>query len=216
MSVNGIPAKVGEALDYLAEDNLYAYSLERMSEFLVGLKTVVLQDLPIASFSSSYPIPTMWLERLIEACSAIRRRLSALHVDEHHGARKTLQQIINHIDWLFSCCYHITQRVIDEERLNHRVYQLLCELNLVESGFGFMGAWDASSYEETKLMRQQYKQELLDFVKQNPEEVVSAVFSITSSGGWHLAEMRPDRERLFKIFDSISFEKNNASIEYLS
>lgn len=211
-----VSGQLREALGYLASDNLWAYDVERISLFVVGLRTVLFRDVPVGGFNLGCPAPVELLEVLVRTCSAIRSRLLELHVGQEHRAYEVLEGIIDHVSRLFSSSYHVSQDIIDQERFCDRVYRLLCELNLRDSGYGLSCLWDFHSADELKLEKDKYRQELLGFVKENPAEVVATVYHWAEKGEGHNAGISSQREEVFKLFFLIESEKSYLKIERLN
>lgn len=206
MSIEGMPPKTKEALDWMGANNLYAYNVERLSEFTAGLSVVLNQELPIGIFRQNSPVPIAWVEKLLETCKNMRTRLVELNVSPDHGAHQTLDRIISNIDWHFGS-HFISQEVIDQERFNHKIYQLLRELGLIENHAILGGSWGFTNQEEIERQKIERRQKTLEVVQDSPVEVIKAVFSWAKDGLWHNAIQHNEREKLFKFFELIEHEK---------
>lgn len=210
-----MPMQLREALDYLAADNLWVYDIERISLYVVGLRTIFLGQVPLSSFNSSCPAPIELLEKTISACGNIRSRLSELHVAQDHRVYDAIEAIVDHVYWLFTQSYHITRDVIDEERYYDSVYRLLRELELRDHRPRLNGSWDSDS-NAAKLAKEKYTQELLEFVRKNPAEVVATVYDWANRGVGHNAKISAERESVFNLFFLIESAKNYSKIDQLS
>lgn len=216
MNRQEIPAQLKEALDYLHPDNLWTYDIDRMSLYLVGLKVVLHRELPHGSFNEERPIPTAWANILISTCISIRYRLEELNIGNSHRIFEALKNIVEHVYWLFSSSYHLSQHIIDQERFNDKVYRLLEELNLRGHQPIRNGSWDPRSSDEIALAEFKYRQELLDFVKEKPAEVIATVYQWANHGVGHNAKIRNEREELFKLFQILESEKSGSTNELLN
>nr|WP_146033709.1 hypothetical protein [Pseudomonas asplenii] len=210
-----MPMQLREALNYLAAENLWVYEVERISLYVVGLRTILFGQIPLSSFNSSYPPPIEWLEEIISACGNIRSRLSELHVSQEHRVYEVLEAIVNHVYWLFTQSYYITPDVISEERYCDSVCRLLRELGLRDPEPRLNGSWDSDS-NATKLAKEKYTQELLEFVRKNPAQVVATVYDWADRGVGHNAEISAERERVFNLFFLIESAKNYPDIDRLN
>lgn len=215
MSKYEMPAHLREALDYLAIDNLWVYDLERISLYVVGLKTILRSKVPAGTFNSERPAPVEVLEVLIKTCSAIRARLSELQVDQKHRVYKELEEVVRYISSHFSSSYHISQDVIEEERFYDKVYRLLRELNLRDSSSRLNDSWSSRSVDEIKLAKDKYRRELLEFVKENPAKVVETVYHWANKGVGRDAKISSQREGVFNLFFLIESEINHLKMERL-
>lgn len=208
------PTQLREALNYLAADNLWAYDLELISRYVVGLKTIFFGQVPLSSFSN-FPAPIDLLKEIISACANIRSRLSELHVAQEHRVHEVIKAIVDHVFWLFNQSYHITRDIIDDERYYDSVYRLLHELELRDHRPRLHGSWDFDS-DAAKLAKEEYMHELLEFVRKNPAEVVVTVYDWASRGVGHDAKISAERESVFNLFFLIENAKNYSEIERLN
>lgn len=209
------PMQLREALSYLAADNLWVYDIEIISRYVVGLKTVFLGQIPLSSFNSNWRAPIELLEQIIIACGNIRSRLSELNVAQEHRVHVVINTIVDHVYRLFTQSYHVTRDVIDEERYYDSVYRLLRELELRDHRPRLHDSWDFD-HDAAKLARQKYMQELLDFVRNNPAEVVATVYDWANRGVGHDAKISTARESEFNLFFLIESARNYSEIYRLN
>jgi len=211
-----MPAKLREVLDYAAVDKLYAYDLERLSLIAVGLHTALQRDLPTSYINVESAVPASWFKELVTVCGGIRGRILTLDVAADYPVYKTLEAIVSHIEWLFFNSYRITDKSIEEEQFDDSIYRLLRLLNLVDSSTRLLGWYDTRDAAEIAREKEEKRRALLDFVKRNPEEVVSAVFHWGRNPPGRNVKITHDRQELFEIFRLIQMEKNYRQGGYLA
>ncbi|POD50804.1 hypothetical protein BKM15_18305 [Pseudomonas syringae pv. syringae] len=210
------PEKLKEALDYLDSNNLWAYDLELISKYIVGLNINLCRDIPSTAFNRDNPIPAEWIEILIKTCAGIRSRLSELQIDREHRSHEVLERIVEYTSTLFTASYRISQDIIDESKFYEKVYFLLRELNLRDSSSRLHSAWDSRSDSEKEAEKEKYKKELLDFVRDNPSEVVTTVYHWAYEGIGHNAKIKPEQEKIINLFYLIKSEKEFSKAAHIS
>ena len=97
----------------------------------------------------------------------------------------------------------------------HSVYRLLRELKLRDSGSSLSESWDCYS-DPAKLVKEKYRQELLELVKRNPAKVVATVYHWANEGVGHNAKISDERERVFNLFFLIESERSLSKIDRLN
>ena len=196
------------ALVLLEERELYIYdSVDEFKKpvglFYKGLKL----DLNPDHFNQRHQFNIRSLRTLAETCLNIRNKLDELNAPSDSPILDTLSSCIYYVERIYRNCYGLRDFQIEKIKYNEKVYDLLIALGIYKSDSQYFGGFDLIDWNDKEQENEANKIELIDFAKNNLEEVIRTIHSWARENSQYNARIGQDTQEVILVHDLIQAAK---------
>jgi len=196
------------ALVLLKESELYIYDSIGELKKPVGLFRKGLQlDLSPDNFDRNYPLRIDELRVLAETCNNIRKKLDELEAPKDSPVITTLESCIFHVERIYDNCYGLKGFHIEKIQYEEKVYDLLIALGVYQSNDRYFGEFGHVDWDVEKQQKADDKLKLINFAKDNLEEVIHTIHSWARKNSHYNARIRQDTDAVISVYNLIQAAK---------
>lgn len=205
------------ALELLDKKRLFIYdSVDDLKKPLAAFDVALATDIDLASLNRAYRLSIAQLNILAETCYNSRQKMNELNPPLDSPILELLNSCIAKVERIYDICYGLRSVQIEKMQYEEKVYDFLIAIGVYESDkrhFGGMGYIDWEEEKEKKKKEDAAKKlDLIDFAKNNLEEVVHTIHSWARGNTRYDARIRQDTLAVIAVHNLIQAAKIPNSI----
>lgn len=205
------------ALELLEKKRLFIYdSVDDLKKPLAAFDVALATDIDLGHLNHNYPFPIQHLKALAETCYNSRQRTIEINIPLDSPILELLNSCIAKVERIYDICYGLRSFQIEKMQYEEKIYDFLIAIGVYESDkrhFGGMGHIDWEEEKEKKKKEDVAKKlELIDFAKNNLEEVVHTIHSWARGNTRYDARIRQGTLDVIAVHNLIQAAKNPNSI----
>lgn len=204
--------KLHLALELLDKNRLFIYdSVDDFKKPLAAFDVALAADIKLENLDRNYQYPLQHLKTLAETCYNCRKKMNEINPPLDSPILGLLDSCIAQVERIYDKCYGLRSFKIKKMQYEEKVYDFLIAIGVYQSdnrhlgGLGYID-WEVDN-ESKKNDDAAKKRDLIDFAKNNLEDVVHTIHSWARENTQYNARIQQNAHAVIVVHNLIQAAK---------
>ncbi len=204
--------KLHLALELLDKNRLFIYdSIDDFKKPLAAFDVALVADIHLENLNRNYPFPLQHLKTLAETCYNCRKKMNEINPPIDSPILRLLDSCIVQVERVYDKCYGLRDFQIETMQYEEKVYDFLIAIGVYQNDKRHLGGLGYIDWEEDNESKKKEdaakKRDLIDFAKNNLEDVVRTIHSWARENTQYNARIQQNAHAVIAVHNLIQAAK---------